>query len=126
MSNNPFEALGGPGGFDLNALMQQAQQMQASLQDAQARLADTTVDGVVAGGLVTVKVSGVGDLTAIEIKPEALAGTDAESLADLADLIIAAYRDGRTKAEALAEQAMGPLTGGLPGMPGGAPGQLGF
>jgi DNA-binding YbaB/EbfC family protein len=127
MSNNPFDALGGAGGFDINALMQQAQQMQASLQSAQAQLAEATVDGTVAGGAVTVKVSGVGDLTAVEIKPEALAGTDAESLADLADLIVAAYRDGRAKAEALAEQTMGPITGGLPGMPGGGtPGQLGF
>lgn len=126
MTNNPFDALGGQGGFDINALMQQAQQMQASLQNAQAQLAEQTVDGTVAGGAVTVKVSGTGELTGVEIKPEALEGTDAQSLADLGDLVVAAYRDGRAKAEQLAEQTMGPITGGLPGMPGGAPGQLGF
>ena len=36
MTQNPFDALGG-GGLDLNALMQQAQQMQEQLQSAQAR-----------------------------------------------------------------------------------------
>ncbi|MCL2542117.1 MAG: YbaB/EbfC family nucleoid-associated protein [Nocardioidaceae bacterium] len=127
MTNNPFDALGGPGGLDLNALMQQAQQMQSSLQQAQEQLANTTVDGAVAGGAVTVKVSGTGDLVAVDISPEAIDGTDADALADLGDLIVAAYRDGRAKAEALAAETMGPLTGGLPGMPGGgAPGQLGF
>ena len=41
MTQNPFESLGGAGGFDMNALLQQAQQMQEQLQDAQARLAET-------------------------------------------------------------------------------------
>ena len=40
MTNNPFEALGGAGGFDMNALLQQAQQMQEQLAAAQERLAD--------------------------------------------------------------------------------------
>lgn len=133
MTNNPFDALGGPGGLDLNALLQQAQQMQSSLQAAQEQLAERTVDGTVAGGAVTVQVSGTGDLTAVTIAPEALGGDgapDAEALADLGDLIVAAYRDGRAKAEAMAAETMGPIAGGLPGMPGlpggGAAGQLGF
>ena len=71
MTQNPFDALGGGGagggGFDMNALMQQAQQMQQQLQDAQARLTETTVDGTVAGGAVTVTVNGVGDLTGVQI-----------------------------------------------------------
>ena len=40
MTQNPFDALGG-GGFDMNALLQQAQQMQEQLRSAQARLAET-------------------------------------------------------------------------------------
>ncbi|RZJ96723.1 MAG: hypothetical protein EON88_06130, partial [Brevundimonas sp.] len=39
---------------DLNALMQQAQQMQQRLQDAQARMADTTAEGSAGGGLVSI------------------------------------------------------------------------
>ncbi|WP_408897816.1 YbaB/EbfC family nucleoid-associated protein [Nocardioides sp. R1-1] len=134
MSQNPFDALGGAGGLDLGALLQQAQQMQDQLHDAQQRLAETTVDGSVAGGAVTVTVTGAGELTAVKIGPDALDGTDAEALADLGDLVVAAFRDARAKVDELAEQMLGPLAGGLPdvgglpglGGPGQAPGQLGF
>lgn len=126
MTQNPFEALGGAGGFDMNALLQQAQQMQAQIESAQQRLADTIVEGSVAGGAVTVKVSGTGDLLGVEVTPGTVDGGDAESLSDLSDLIVAAYRDAKAKADALAAEALGPLAGGggLPGMP--APGRLGF
>ena len=63
----PFDALGG-GGFDMNALLQQAQQMQERLEDAQAQLAETTVEGTVGGGAVTVTVNGVGELVGVAIK----------------------------------------------------------
>ena len=133
MSQNPFEALGG-GGFDMNALLQQAQQMQEQLQGAQARLAETVVDGTVAGGAVTVKVNGVGELTGVDIKPGGFDGASAEDLSDLSDMIVAAYRDAKAKADSMATEALGPLAGGMgglggmggPGEPPNAPGQLGF
>ena len=128
MSQNPFEALGA-GGFDMNALLQQAQQMQEQLSAAQDRLAEATVDGTVAGGAVTVTVNGVGELVGVTIKPGGFDGTDADDLADLGDLIVAAYRDAKSQADAMASDALGPLAGGLGGgdLPGGPPpGQLGF
>lgn len=143
MSQNPFDALGGGGGLDLGALLQQAQQMQEQLVDAQQRLAEATVEGTVAGGAVTVTITGAGELTAVTITPEALDGTDADALADLGDLVVAAFRDARAKADELAEELIGPFgalggdAGGLPdlgglgglggpGGPGEAPGRLGF
>lgn len=135
MSQNPFDALAGGGGLDLNALLQQAQQMQEQLQDAQERLAETKVEGSVAGGAVTVTLTGSGELTAVTITPDALDSTDPEALSDLGDLVVAAFRDARAKADALAQESLGPLAGGLPdlggglpglGGPGQAPGQLGF
>lgn len=133
MSQNPFDALGGAGGFDMNALLEQAQQMQASLEQAQQRLAETVVEGSVAGGAVVVKVSGTGDLIGVEVGPGLVDGDDAESLADLGDLVVAAYRDAKARADEQAAAALGPLAGGLPGMPGagspespGGPGRLGF
>lgn len=119
MTQNPFEALGG-GGFDMNALLQQAQQMQAQLQDAQDKLTGTTVDGTVAGGAVTVTINGVGDLVGVAIKAGGFDGSDADDLTDLGDLIVAAYRDAKAQADALANEALGPLGGGA--MPGGMPG----
>jgi hypothetical protein len=129
MTQNPFEALGA-GGFDMNALLQQAQQMQEQLAAAQDRLTDTTVEGTVAGGAVTVTVNGVGELVGVSIKPGGFDGTDAEDLSDLGDMIVAAYRDAKSQADAMAGDALGPLAGGLggaPGLPGEPPpAPLGF
>jgi hypothetical protein len=124
MTQNPFEGLGGAGGFDMNALLQQAQQMQEQLQSAQARLTETTVDGTVAGGAVTVRVNCVGELVGVDIKAGGFDATDPDDLSDLGDMIVAAYRDAKAQADALASEALGPLAGGAGG--GGMPGQLGF
>ncbi|MGZ4447137.1 MAG: YbaB/EbfC family nucleoid-associated protein [Nocardioides sp.] len=124
MSQNPFDALGGAGGFDMNALLQQAQQMQEQLASAQARLTETTVDGTVSGGAVTVTVNGVGELVGVQLKAGEFDGSEPDDLADLGDMIVAAYRDAKAQADALAGEALGPLAGG--GAPGGLPGQLGF
>ena len=119
MTQNPFDALGG-GGFDMNALLQQAQQMQEQIQSAQSRLTETTVDGTVAGGAVKVTINGVGDLVSIDIKAGEFDGSDADDLSDLGDMIIAAYRDAKAQADALASEVLGPLggAGGFPGLPG--------
>ena len=122
MTQDPFASLGGAGGLDLNALMQQAQQMQEQLEQAQARLADTEVEGTVAGGAVTVKVNGVGELVGVEIKAGGFDGSDPDDLSDLGDMIVAAYRDAKGQADGLASEALGPLAGGggggMPGLPG--------
>ena len=95
---------------------------------AQQELAETTVDGTVGDGLVTVTVNGTGELVGVQIRKDSFDPSDTE---DLEDLIVAAYRDGKVKAEALAAEKLGPLAGGLPGLGGddaaGGPGhQLGF
>ncbi len=115
MTENPFDALGG--GFDMNALLEQAQQMQEQLTSAQARLAEQTVEGSVAGGAVTVTLSGLGDLVGLSIRPGTVDGDSEEDLADLADLVVAAFRDAKSRAESLASGTLGPLAGGgLPGL----------
>jgi nucleoid-associated protein EbfC len=125
MTQNPFDNSGtdnpfGGGGFDLNALMEQAQQMQAQLQEAQERLADARVEGTVAGGAVTVAVNGVGELVAVDIKAGGFDGSEPDDLSDLGDMIVAAYRDAKAQADTMASEALGPLAGGggLPGLPG--------
>ena len=128
MTQNPFDALGG---FDMNALLQQAQQMQQQLEEAQANLAKQTVEGTVAGGAVTVTANGVGELVGVTIRAGEFDGSDPDDLSDLSDLIVAAYRDARAKSEALAGESLGPLTDGLGGLGGdtggaGGAGGLGF
>ena len=117
MTDNPFGDLASGGGFDLQAMLQQAQEMQAQLVAAQEELANTTVEGT-AGG-VAVTVTGTGELAAVTITPGSFDGADAESLADLGDLVVAAYRDGKARVDALAAQALGPLAGGLDALGGG-------
>ena len=114
----PFDAFGGAGGFDMNALLQQAQQMQERLEDAQAQLAEATVDGSVGGGAVSVTLNGVGELINVSIKEGGFDGNSPDDLADLGDLIVAAYRDAKGRADQLASSTLGPLAGGLPGIGG--------
>ena len=116
------------GGFDMNALLQQAQAMQAQMEAAQESLAETEVDGTVADGLVTVTVNGTGEMTRVKIRAGSFDPDDTE---DLEDLIVAAYRDARAKADAVAAETFGPLASGLGplggGDGGGSPGlPLGF
>ena len=94
------------------------------------RLAEARVDGTVGGGAVTVTVNGVGELQAVSIRPGGFDGSSESDLADLGDLVVAAYRDAKAQADELASSALGPLSGGMPGLggpdQGGAPGPLGF
>jgi DNA-binding YbaB/EbfC family protein len=119
MTDNPFGE-----GFDMNALLQQAQAMQEQLVSAQAELEKTTAEGT-AGGLVTVTVTGTGELSKVAVKTGSFDPDDADSLADLGDLVVAAYRDAKAHADALAAQMLGPLAGGGMGALGGAPGEGG-
>ncbi|GAA3878549.1 YbaB/EbfC family nucleoid-associated protein [Tessaracoccus defluvii] len=99
------------GDFDLDALMRQAQQMQADLERAQREVSEMSFTGEAGGDLVSVTLSGQGDLTAVTIKPEAVDPDDTETLGDL---IIAAYR----AAKAQADQAMASAMPAIPDMPG--------
>ncbi|WP_426242940.1 YbaB/EbfC family nucleoid-associated protein [Nocardioides sp. LHG3406-4] len=115
MTQNPFDNLGGEGGFDMNALLAQAQQMQEQLTRAQEQLHTMTVQGTVSGGAVTVTTNGVGELVSIDIKAGQFDGSSEDDLADLGDMIVAAYRDAKGQADAMASETLGPLAGGLPG-----------
>lgn len=109
-----------PGGQpDLQQLMQQAQQMQQQLADAQAELAEAEVSGSSGGGLVTVTITGAGEVTAVKIDPSAV---DPEDVETLEDLVLAAFHAAVAEQRQLTEEKMGPLaaglTGGMPGLPG--------
>ena len=104
---------------DLTQLMQQAQAMQQKLQDAQARMAETTAEGSSGGGLVTIALKGPGEITAVRIDDSLLTPGEGEILADL---IVAAHADAKRKLDeqnnALMREAAGPMAGmNIPGMP---------
>lgn len=102
------------GDFDINALMAQAQQLQEDLTRAQAELAEKTFTASAGGGLVTVAISGGGDLERVDIKPEAWDPEDPETLSAL---IIAAFRAAKAEADSATAAAMPDLPS-MPPMPG--------
>ncbi|WP_374472490.1 YbaB/EbfC family nucleoid-associated protein [Phenylobacterium sp.] len=104
---------------DLNALMKQAQAMQQKLADAQARLAELSVEGTSGGGMVKVTLKGSGELARVDLDESLIQPGEGEVISDL---IVAAHADAKRKLDAqqadMMREAAGPLAGmGLPGMP---------
>ncbi|MEZ5945387.1 MAG: YbaB/EbfC family nucleoid-associated protein [Hyphomonas sp.] len=97
---------------DLAKIMQQAQQMQAKMQEAQDKIEATEADGVAGAGLVKVRLKGKGELVSVSIDPS-LMGDDAEILEDL---IKAAHADARKRLDQAMEEAMKAATSGFGGM----------
>ena len=100
---------------DLESLMKQAQVMQEKLQAAQARLAETAMEGAAGGGMVRVTLKGAGALAAVLIDESLLVPGEGDILADL---IIAAHAGARRKLEANQSEMMREIAGPLAGMPG--------
>lgn len=89
-------------------MMRQAQRQLAQLQKVQEELEDLTVEGSAGGGVIKVTMSGKQVIEAVTIDPEA-----AEDVELLQELVVAAVNDALSKAQDLAAQKMGPLTGGM-------------
>ncbi len=98
---------------DLRELQRMAQQMQASMERAQAQLADETVEGTAGGGAVAVVMTGTQEVRSVRISPEAVDPSDVETLQDL---VLAAVKDAVERSKALAAQRLGGIAGGLGGL----------
>ena len=101
---------------NLGQMMKQAQQLQAKMNDLQEQLAKTEVTGASGGGMVQVTLNGRGEMLKVKIDPALVDPNEAEILEDL---ILAAFKDAKTKVEATVAERMSELTGGLqlpPGM----------
>jgi len=95
---------------NLAGLMKQAQQMQSKMADMQSKLEELELEGIAGAGLVTVTMSGKGDLRRIKIDPKVADPAETEMLEDL---IVAAHTDAKRKIEAAAAEEMQKLTGGM-------------
>ena len=73
------------------------------------------MEGSSGAGLVRVTLSGKGTMKGLHVDPSLMKPEEAEILEDL---IVAAFNDGKAKAEALVAERMKELTGGLPLPPG--------
>lgn len=107
-----------PGGQpNMQQMLKQAQKMQQQIAKAQAELAEAEVTGTAGGGLVTVTVSGSGEVRGVKIDPKAV---DPEDVETLEDLVVAAMHNAAEAARELSDQKMGPVAGGMGGL--GLPG----
>lgn len=95
---------------DIFKIMQQAQQMQSKMQEMQEELSQRSVTGTAGGGMVSVESDGKGSIRKIKLDPSIVDPGDIEMLEDL---IVAAVSDAQKKANELAQEEMGKLTGGM-------------
>ena len=100
---------------DLMGMMKAAGEMKAKMETMQAELANLVVEGRSGGGLVTVSLSGKGDMKGLKIDPSLFRDDD---VGVLEDLIIAAHNDAKAKVEGETQSRMAEATAGLPLPPG--------
>lgn len=90
--------------------MKMVQQMQNRMMKIQEELANTVIEGSAGGGVVTVRVNGQKEFQDIKIDPSAV---DPEDVEMLEDLISVAVKDAMGKAQAISEDKLGAITGGM-------------
>jgi DNA-binding YbaB/EbfC family protein len=92
---------------NIQAMMQQAKQMQERLQK---QMAEMRAEATAGGGMVTVVVDGTKQIQSLRIDPEVVSKDDVEMLQDM---IVAAVNDAHRKVDDELGKQMGGLMGGL-------------
>ena len=100
---------------DFLGLIKQASELKSKMEAMQAELDQIEVEGTSGGGLVTVKLSGKGEMKGVTIDDTLMKPSEKEIVSDL---IAAAQADARRKAEALLQEKMKNVAGDLPLPPG--------
>lgn len=100
---------------DFMGLMKQAAELKTKMEALQAELDTIEVVGTAGGGLVTLTLTAKGEMRGLKIDGSLLKPDDKEVVEDL---VVAAHGEARRKAEALLQDKMQALTGGLPLPPG--------
>jgi len=100
---------------DIMGMMGKVKEVQAKMEKMQEEIAALEVSGTSGGGLVSVTLDGKGNLKGLKIDPSLFKEDDVEILEDL---IVAAHKDAKDKAEAVTAEKTKALTAGLPIPPG--------
>ncbi len=100
---------------DFMGLMKQAAELKSKMEAMQAELDRIEVEGTAGGGMVTVRLTAKGEMKGVQIDPSLIKPDEKEIVEDL---LVAAHADARRKAEALMQEKMKSLTGGLALPPG--------
>ena len=105
----------GGGPQNMQAMLKQAQQMQADIETKKAELEEKEYVVSSGGGMIEVTVTGKREVKAIGINPEVV---DPEDVEMLQDLILAAVNEAGRIARETMEREMSAISGGikLPGL----------
>ena len=90
--------------------MREIQRMQQRIIKMQEELEATQFTGTAGGGAVTITMSGKFEITAVEIDPEAF---NAEDIAELEVMVLAAARDAHNKASEAQQKLTSNVAGGM-------------
>jgi len=100
--------------MNIKKMMQQAQQMQAKMQEEVAEIREEASAG---GGMVTAIVSGNKELLELRLEPDVVTADDVEMLQDL---IVAAVNEAARKVDEKIQGKLGGMAGAMgldiPGM----------
>lgn len=94
----------------LGNIMKQAQQMQQKMARMQEELLTREVEASAGGGMVTATVNGAQQLVNLKIEPSVV---DPEDVEMLQDLVMAAVNEAVKKSQAMAQDEMSKITGGM-------------
>ncbi len=100
----------GYGKQNMNALMQQAQKMQETMQVKQAELEEAVYEVKGANGMVDITITGKRQITSMKINPEIV---DPDDIEMLEDLISAAINEAVRTVDEKTEEEMSAITGGM-------------
>src|SRR5262249_44354592 len=100
---------------DFLGLMKQAAELKSKMEAMQAELETAEVEGTSGGGLVAVRLNGKGEMRGVKIDGSLLKASEKEILEDL---LVAAHAEARRRVEALLQDKMKNVAGGLPLPPG--------
>ncbi len=94
----------------LGNIMKQAQQMQQKMARMQEELQSRKVEASAGGGMVTATVNGAQQLVGLKVEPSVV---DPEDVEMLQDLVLAAVNEAIKKSQAMAQEEMSKITGGM-------------
>jgi DNA-binding YbaB/EbfC family protein len=95
-------------------MLQQFQRVQQQMEEVQNQLADETITASVGGGAIKIVMTGDQRVVSVAIDPGLLEDADVEMLQDL---IVSGVNTALEQSRNLQSERMGPLAGGLSGLP---------
>ena len=106
----------GGGPQNMNAMIKQAQKMQADMEALQEDLDNREYEVSVGGGVISVKITGKKEILSISLEPEIIDPDDKETLEDI---LVAAVNEAIKRVEDTNSEEMAKITANMPGLPGG-------